>query len=101
MTTEANSQNMTIVTSRTKAILKEEGAESAFKALRENVQEAERVIAGILHEDESITWSFEELYEAALERNPELTDTAIGIALGGLEKAGVMHLDASLRIHVS
>jgi hypothetical protein len=92
---------MTTLTPSTQEILAEDGAEAAFLAVRDKAHEAQQVLREILHEDRGRTWSVKELYDAVLERRPDLGHTVMGIAFGALEKAGVVYLDADLLVHVA
>ena len=83
------------------AILQEDGAETAFLTVRREAEEAEELLKTILGEDPARSWTVKELYDAAIKRRPDLGHTAMGIAFGALEKAGVVYLDASLAVRVS
>jgi hypothetical protein len=85
----------------TEAILKEDGAEAAFLAVRSEAHEAQLILTEVLHEDKARTWTVKELYDTVIERRPDIGHTVMGIAFGALEKAGLVYLDADLVVHVS
>jgi hypothetical protein len=84
------------MSSTAEAIRTEDGAEVAFEALRETAHDAEQLLIELLREDRQEPWTVKALYDAVFERRPDLGHTAMGIAFGALEKAGVVHLDKDL-----
>jgi hypothetical protein len=78
-----------------------DGAEAAFEAVREKAHEAEELLIELLHQDSEKVWTVKALYDAVLERRPDLGHTVMGIAFGALEKAGIVRLDRDLLVHAS
>jgi len=100
ITAQPDPQEMPTIAT-TKAILKEDGAEAAFEAVRDKAHEAEEILTELLQQDKEEVWTVKALYDAVLERRPDLGHTAMGIAFGALEKAGIVRLDKDLRVHAS
>jgi hypothetical protein len=94
-------QAKSMTTPTTDATQQHESAETAFFAVRKKAHEAQLLLAEMLEENPDRTWQMKELYDAALERRPDLGHTAMGIAFGALEKVGLVSLDADLLVHAS
>jgi hypothetical protein len=85
------------MTTATKRILQEEGAEVALADLGEKVTEAAAAMRSLLHEDKGRTWTIRQLQDAAARSG--WSSSVMSLAFLRLLQEGVVEVDADLRVH--